>query len=58
MKNIMTLINTIVTAKPNTNFLNVACILPFCTPLNTKMDINMMSNIIRVVIISPQFPMA
>lgn len=54
----MTLINTIVTAKPSTNFLNVACILPFCTPLNTKIDINMMSNIIRVVIISPQFPMA
>lgn len=45
----------IVIIKPNINFLTVNFIVPFCTPLKTKIDINNKSNIIGVSTISPLF---
>jgi hypothetical protein len=38
----------IVIIKPNINFLTVNFIVPFCTPLKTKIDIINKSNIIGV----------
>lgn len=45
----------IVIIKPNINFLKVNFILPFCTPLKTKIDNSNKSNIIGVGTISPLF---
>lgn len=55
MKNIITLIDTIAKINPNINFLAVNFMLPFFTPLKSKIDISNMRKKNGVDTISPQF---